>query len=144
MIKNDLFIKNGVSIPLNELEITASRASGPGGQHVNKTDSRITIRWNVFMTKIFTEEQKMRVSQNLHLRLTSNGDLIVHNSESRSQQQNKQLALQQLAQIVRKALFIPKKRMATKVSSAVKAARLDAKTHRSSIKKLRSKKNYDD
>lgn len=143
-MKNDLFVKNGISIPMRELEVTTSRSGGPGGQHVNKTDTRITVRWNVKMTSILNEEQKERVLQNLQTRLTGDGDLIVHNSESRSQLQNKQMALIQLAQDVRKALHVVKKRTATKVSRSVKAARVDEKTHRGSIKKMRNKKNYDE
>ncbi len=143
-MSNDLFVKNGISIPMRELEVTTSRSGGPGGQHVNKTDTRITVRWNVKMTSALNEEQKERVLQNLQTRLTGDGDLIVHNSESRSQQQNKQMALIQLAQDVRKALHVPKKRMATRVSRSVKEARVDEKTHRGSIKKMRNKKNYDE
>ena len=143
-MSNDLFVENGISIPMRELEVTTSRSGGPGGQHVNKTDTRITVRWNVKMTSALNEEQKERVLQNLQTRLTGDGDLIVHNSESRSQQQNKQMALIQLAQDVRKALHVPKKRMATRVSRSVKEARVDEKTHRGSIKKMRNKKNYDE
>ena len=68
-MKNDLTIKNGIVIPGYELEITASRAGGPGGQHVNKTDTRITVRWNVKMTSALDEAQKERVLQNLQSRL---------------------------------------------------------------------------
>ena len=143
-MSNDLFVKNGISIPMRELEVTTSRSGGPGGQHVNKTDTRITVRWNVKMTSALNEEQKERVLQNLQTRLTGDGDLIVHNSESRSQQQNKQMALIQLAQDVRKALHVPKKRTATRVSRSVKEARVDEKTHRGSIKKMRNKKIYDE
>jgi ribosome-associated protein len=137
-------MKNNIVIPEHELEITASRSGGPGGQHVNKTNSRITIRWNVKNTHVLNEEQKERVLQKLQSRLTSDGDLIVHNSASRSQLQNKQLALAQLAQEVRQALHVPKKRMATKISKSVKETRLQTKTHRSTLKKMRSKKiTYD-
>jgi len=142
-MKNDLFIKNGITIPDHELEITTSRAGGPGGQHVNKTDTRITVRWNVNNTQALTEEQKARVLEKLHNRLTSEGDLIVHNSASRSQNQNKKSALSILAQEIRDALYIPKKRIATKIPKALKEARLKTKSHRSSIKKMRSKRIED-
>src|SRR5579872_4918616 len=118
-------MKNNIVIPEHELEITASRAGGPGGQHVNKTNSRITIRWNVKNTHILDTDQKERVLQKLQSRITDTGDLIVHNSASRSQLQNKQLALAQLVQEVRQALHVPKKRMATKVSKTVKEKRLE-------------------
>lgn len=139
-MKNDVPIKNGIVIPDHELEITTSSAGGPGGQHVNKTQSRITVRWNVHNTGALDDEQKARVLQNLHAQLTTEGDLIINNSESRSQQQNKKLALDHLAQTVRKALHVPKKRKPTKISKTAKEAKLRAKTHRSDIKKMRNKK----
>lgn len=137
---NDVFIKNGISIPYRELEITTSRSSGSGGQHVNKTETRITVRWNVKKTSVFTERLKEHVLKNLESRLTTNGDLIIHNSESRSQVQNKKNALAHLAAIVRKALFVPKKRMKTKVPKKAKEKRLQEKKRRGDIKKERSKK----
>lgn len=143
-MKNDLSVKNGIVIPDHELEIATSRAGGPGGQHVNKTDTRITVRWNVNKTIALSEAQKERVLQNLQSRLTSEGDLIIHNSASRSQLQNKQMALAQLANEVRKALHVPKKRMATRVSRSVKESRLKVKAIRSTVKKLRSKKHQVD
>jgi len=137
---NDLFIKNGVSIPYRELEITTSLSGGPGGQHVNKTETRITVRWNVKETAVLTEHLKERALKNLESRVTANGDLIIHNSESRSQLQNKKNALTHLADIVRKALVIPKKRMKTKVPKKAKEKRLQQKKRRGDIKKERSKK----
>ncbi len=82
-------MKNNITIPDNEIEITTSRSGGPGGQHVNKSDTRITLRWNVKNTNILDDEQKERVLQKLQNRLTVDGDFIIHSSESRSQQQNK-------------------------------------------------------
>ncbi len=138
-MKQDVFINNGITIPGNELEITVSRASGAGGQHVNKTDTKVTIRWNIQQTNVLDQAQKERVMTNLQARLTAEGDLIVHNSASRSQQQNKESALSQLAQIVRKALYVPKKRMKTKVPTRAREARLQSKAQRSLVKKMRSK-----
>jgi len=143
-MKDDVPIKNSIVIPANELEITASRSGGAGGQHVNKADTRITVRWNVKNTHALNEEQKKQVLEKLQSRLTSDGDLIIHHSTSRSQQQNKKNALKILAQEVRNALYIPKKRIATKVSKALKEARLHAKSHRSFIKKMRSKHHDND
>lgn len=143
-MKNDVPIKNGIVIPEHELEITTSRSGGAGGQHVNKTDTRITVRWNVKNTQALNDEQKERVLQKLHTQLTTEGDLIVHNSQSRSQQQNKKIALAQLANQVAQALTIPKKRKKTKISKSAKEARLQTKTHRSTLKKLRSKKIHED
>lgn len=139
MIKNDLFIKNGIIIPDNELEITTSRAGGPGGQHVNKTDTRITVRWNIKASSALTDDQKDYILEKLQSRVTDDGDLLVHNSESRSQGQNKKNALNNLAAIVRNALHVAKKRIATKIPKALKEARLQSKARRSDTKKMRSK-----
>ena len=136
----DLAIKNGIIIPERELEITASRSGGPGGQHVNKTSSRITVRWNAQQTTALSDELKERVVQKLSPRLTIDDDLIISNSTSRSQQQNKELALERLANTIRKALYVPKRRMKTRIPKSAKEARLKAKTYRSVIKKMRSKK----
>jgi ribosome-associated protein len=139
-MNSDVPIKNGIAIPGYELEITTSRAGGPGGQHVNKTNTRITVRWNVNTTHALNDQQKERVLQKLQSYLTTTGDLVVHSGISRSQYQNKQAALARLAEMLRTALHVPKKRMATRISKAVHESRLQTKTHRSTIKKMRSKK----
>jgi ribosome-associated protein len=138
-MKNDLFINNTITIPDNELEITTSRAGGPGGQHVNKTDTRITVRWNITTSQALNDIQKSYLLEKLHNKINSDGDLIVHNSESRSQLHNKKNALNKLAQEIRNALYVPKKRIATKIPKTLKEARLKTKSHRGSIKKMRSK-----
>jgi ribosome-associated protein len=139
-MKNDLFIKNGITIPEHELEISTSRSGGAGGQHVNKTESRVTVRWNIKNSTALTEEQKNYLLEKLQSQLTSEGDIIVHNSESRSQQTNKKNALNNLAAIIRNALHKPKKRIATKIPKALKEARLKSKAHQGKIKEMRSKK----
>lgn len=137
-------MNHDITIPEHEIEITASRSGGAGGQHVNKTSSRITVRWNVKNSSVLTDEQKARVLEKLQSRLTTEGDLIIHNSTSRSQQHNKKMALAQLEREVRKALHVPKKRMATRMSKAVKEARLQSKARRSAIKKFRGSRDYDE
>lgn len=143
-MKRDVYVKNGVVIPACELEVTTSRSGGAGGQHVNKTDSRITLRWNIVTTTALSPTQKERVLAKLAGRLTTEGDLIVHNSTQRSQKQNLEAAMSVLAEEVRKALHIPKKRVATKVSKAKKEARLKSKSIRSDTKKLRGKTGRDE
>lgn len=143
-MEDDLRIKEHITIPGHELEISASRSGGAGGQHVNKTSTRITIRWNVQTTAALTDEQKIRVLEKLHNKLTSEGDLIIHNSESRSQHHNKELALRRLADIVRQALYVPKKRMKTRVPKSATEKRLHEKSVRGAIKKMRTQKIVED
>lgn len=137
-------MNNELIIPENEIEITASRAGGPGGQHVNKTNSRITLRWNARSTTALTELEKERVLQKLQSQLTTDGDLIIHHSSSRSQLQNKEQAIAQLHTIIQKALIVPKKRKPTKISKSAKTSRLETKARHGVIKKMRSKKFSDD
>lgn len=141
---DDLYIKNGIVIPVHELDISASRSGGAGGQHVNKTSTQITVRWNVHNSSALTDEQKSRIAEKLGAALTNDGDLIVHNSESRSQQHNKKRALEVLAEKVRKALHVPKKRMKTRIPEGVKEQRLQHKKQRSDIKKMRTKIKIDE
>lgn len=143
-MKNDVPIKNGIVIPEHELEITASRSGGAGGQHVNKTSTKITVRWNVKTTQALTEEQKARVLEKLEHRLTTEGDLVIHNSTSRSQDHNRKMALIQLAHEIKKALHVPKKRMKTRVSKEAQEKRLQEKAHRGLIKKRRREKIQED
>ena len=139
-MKYDVRIKNGIIIPEHELHITTSRAGGPGGQHVNKTSTRVSVRWNVPKTEALNEAQKQRVLKKLHDQLTEDGDLLVHNGSTRSQLQNKKLALAQLAKKVRAALHVPKRRMKTRVPKGVKEQRLQTKKRRGEVKKLRKVK----
>ncbi len=139
-MNNDVIINDTLVIPTSELEITSSRSGGAGGQHVNKTDTRITVRWNVKNSTVLNEQEKVRVVEKLHNQITQDGDLIIHNSVSRSQEHNRKMALKTLAEKVRKALIIPKRRMVTRVPAAVKAARVQSKKIRGQIKKLRSEK----
>lgn len=142
-MESELIIKNGITIPTSELEITFSRSGGPGGQHVNKTETRVTVMWNVYTSNALTEEQKNRIIGNLGSRITSDGNLVVHNNESRSQQKNKELAFMNFAKLISKALYVPKKRMKTRLSKAAKEARLEEKSRHSTVKKMRSKKFTD-
>ena len=137
MLENTKYFK----LPLDELIITTSRSGGPGGQHVNKSDTKVTVRWNLFATTVLTDTEKERVAKALAASLTADGDLLVSASQSRSQLENKKMALFLLEQKVEKALLVKKKRKATRASCASKEKRLHSKKAHSTIKKLRKNKS---
>ena len=141
--QNLLAVNESVSIPRGELDIRVSRSSGAGGQHVNKTSSRVEIFWNVLESRALDDAQRSRLREKLAPRLTSDGSIRVVASDMRSQSRNRELAEERLADLVRRALIIPKKRRATKPSRAAKEARLESKKRHSTKKAERGKKSFD-
>ena len=135
-----LVINDKVEIPLSELVYTASRSSGPGGQHVNTSDTRIQVRWNVKESSALDDAGRARVLKMLASRLTEAGDLILAGDSHRSQRRNREDVTQRLAALVREALIPPKPRRKTKPTRASKEKRLDEKRRKAQIKKGRSKK----
>jgi ribosome-associated protein len=136
---DDLVINDQLTIPAGELEITASRSSGPGGQHVNKADTRIQVRWNVTGSAVLSDAQRGRLQRNLASRLTEQGDLLLACDTHRSQRRNREEALQRLAALVREALIPPKPRKKTRPSRAAAEKRLQEKKHRGQVKRSRGK-----
>jgi|SRR5687768_8534008 len=130
-------VNESVIIPRDELVARASRAGGAGGQHVNTSSTRIELMWNVSTSRALTDEQRERVRQKLISRLDSEGNVRVVASDRRSQLQNRQSAESRLAELVRAALVVPKKRRPTKPGRAAKQARLDAKKRVSDKKRER-------
>jgi ribosome-associated protein len=141
--RNLLAVNESVSIPRSELDVRVSRSSGAGGQHVNKTSSRVEIFWNVLASRALGEEERARIRQKLASRLTTDGSIRVVASDMRSQSRNRDLAEERLADLVRRALIVPKKRRATKPTRAAKEARLESKKLRSHQKKLRRDTGFD-
>jgi len=135
----DLPILPGVVIPGAELAFTASRASGPGGQHVNKTSSRVILRWDVRASVALDDRQRARVCEKLRSRLTRDGVLQVAAESERSQHRNRQLARQRLAALVRGALSRRKRRVRTKIPRSVHRRRIEGKRRRGQVKRLRKK-----
>src|SRR5205814_5858013 len=108
--ENLLPVNESLSIPRNELDVRVSRSSGAGGQHVNKTSSRVEIFWNVLDSRALSEEQRTRLREKLASRMTAEGSIRVVASDMRSQTRNRDLAEERLADMIRRALIIPKKR----------------------------------
>ncbi|GAA3601765.1 alternative ribosome rescue aminoacyl-tRNA hydrolase ArfB [Kineosporia mesophila] len=126
-----------VTIPENELTWRFSRSSGPGGQGVNTTDSRVQVRWDAAASGVLSPEQRERVLSRLSTRLVD-GVLQVTSSEQRSQLQNRETAEQRLAQIVAAALAPPARpRRATKATRGSQERRIAQKKRRGNVKRLR-------
>ena len=135
--RNLLAVNESLSIPRTELDVRVSRSSGAGGQHVNKTSSRVEIFWNIVGSRAVSEEQRARLREKLASKLTMEGSIRVVASDMRSQSRNRELAEERLAELVRRALVIPRKRRATKPTRAAKEARLDSKKRHSTKKRDR-------
>src|SRR5512145_3486798 len=131
---NVLEITPELRIPLSELDYRASRSSGPGGQHVNTSSTRIEVWWDVARSSALSPEQRGQLLDRLAPRLDSSGRLRLVSSGSRSQLRNREDVTERLQKVVAAALAVRKQRKRTKPSRAAKAARLEAKRRRSATK----------
>src|SRR3990170_3033756 len=140
---SSLVVNESVAIPRSELDLRVSRSSGAGGQHVNNTSSRVEIFWNIPSSRAVTEEERARLMGKLASKLTTEGSIRVVASDMRSQSRNRELAEERLAELVRRALIIPRKRRPTKPTKASREARLDEKKRQASKKRDRQQKSFD-
>lgn len=121
----------------SEIEFVTSRSSGPGGQNVNKVNSKVTLRWPVGISVILSSEEKETIVQKLASRITLEGVLILSAQEKRSQQQNKEAVLAKLDELLTKAFTKKKKRKATKPSKGAVQKRIESKKKQGEKKKMR-------
>src|SRR5262245_35561291 len=136
-------VNDELTIPVEALTFTASRSGGPGGQHVNKTSSRVTLRVDLARGGFLTEGQPSRLLEKLGARIAADGTVRVVAQTSRSQHANRRAAEERLAALFAGALAPELPRVGTKVPKRSKAARLDTKKKRSAVKRLRSRATED-
>ena len=126
-----------VSIPRHELRFEATTSSGPGGQHVNRSRTRITLLFDVQASTTLTADQKRRVREKLATRIDREGRVRVRCGRHRSQAMNREETIRRLAELIRKALSRARRRVATRPSAAQRKRRLKNKHKRAETKRTR-------
>jgi ribosome-associated protein len=141
---DDLRINAQLAIPSAELSWSADRGSSPGGQHANKTSTRVRLEWRIVDSVALDEAQRSRLMVKLAQYITTDGVLQIVASQHRSQHQNLDDAQKRLVALIRAGLKRPKRRKKTRPTLGSKRRRLDAKKRRGKLKKQRGKVDRDD
>ena len=132
-------INDNITVADAELQMTAIRAQGPGGQNVNKVSSAIQLRFDINASTSLPEETKTRLLQLADRRISKDGIVTIKAQRFRSQDKNKDAAIERLKDLILRATVKQKQRRPTKPSRRVKAKRLDNKTRRARLKQSRGK-----
>ncbi|OXB09108.1 aminoacyl-tRNA hydrolase [Flavobacterium plurextorum] len=127
---------------ISELSFKAVRSSGAGGQNVNKVSSKVVLTFDLEASQVLSEEEKGLLKDNLSSRLTSENILILNCDEDRSQIKNKEIVIKRFLEIIKKGLFVPKIRKATKIPKSVIKKRIKDKKSVSEIKKNRKRPEF--
>jgi len=135
-----LTVSKNIILPESELVERFLRADGPGGQHVNRTESAVELRFDVINSPSLPEEIRARLLARHDRRLTGEGVLVIQSRRFREQARNRDDARERLAEIIRGVLVAPRKRVATRPTRASKERRLVGKLQRGRIKQTRSRK----
>lgn len=134
----------GVEIPDSELSLSFVRSSGPGGQNVNKVATAAQLRFDLEHSSVLSDGVKARLRHLSGRRLTAEGAILIIARNHRTQEGNRREAEQRLAELVRRALTAPKRRVPTRPTSAARERRLVQKVRQGRAKRLRSKPRWDD
>lgn len=139
-----IHILPSVKIPWSELRFRTSRSGGPGGQNVNKLETRVELLFDVIQSSSLTDDQKRAIAGHLGSRIDAEGILHVTSQRSRSQWENRQLATERFEELLRHALTPRKKRVATRASQSSTERRLESKKKQGQKKKIRRMKIPDE
>jgi ribosome-associated protein len=133
----DLVINESLVIPARELRESFARSGGPGGQNVNKVETKAELRWNLAGSAALSDANRSWLLGRLATRLTAEGDLLITSSRTRDQSRNREDARAKLIEVVRRALQRPKRRKKTRPSATAIEGRLKAKQRRADAKQKR-------
>jgi len=138
-----LKITPSIFLPLSELKFSYSRSGGPGGQHVNKTETKVTLKWNVNRSLSIPGAIKNRFCKDFESKINKVGEVVLSSDKFRDQNRNRDDVLKKLTTMIQKVVLPPKKRKATKPSKTAKEKRLKHKRTQAEKKSRRQDKKWD-
>jgi len=139
-----LQITESIAIPMDEIEFTYSRSSGPGGQHVNKVNTKATLRWDIGATSALPEDVRQRALDRYASRISKEGHFLITSQRHRERERNTEDCLEKLRALLAAVVAVPKPRRKTKPSKASKQRRLQEKKRQSNKKEMRRRPGMDD
>ena len=142
--KTELYVTNAIRVPMAEIHFTFVRSSGPGGQNVNKVNSKACLRWNIAASTAIDDAVRSRFTEKFGSRINSNGEVLIDSQRFRDQPRNTTDCLNKLADMIRSVSQPPRPRRRTRPTGASKQRRLKDKKFNSERKRLRRRPTGDD